>query len=630
MKLKKALGMFDVFSIAAGAMVSSGLFVLPAVAFSIAGSGILWAYLFAGLLMIPALFSKLELATALPKSGGTYFFVQRILGSAAGTIVGFASWLSISLKSSFALVGIGAFAYYVFPSMTPMQIKLLISGICVFFTVLNIYSVKSSGAVQNVLVAALILILAAFILLGYRSMSFGFTQSLAVVEWKNVFYVTGMVFISYGGLTKVASIAEEVKNPGKNLVRGMIIAFAVVQVLYILVVIVLLGLLEPNVWRTSLTPVSTAAALLSANPAMQNALFTLTAIAAIFAFITTANAGLMSASRIPMAMSRDNHLPRFFAFVTPRRNIPLTALLFTTVFILLIINVLNIESLAKLASLFMLMLFVFVNAAHIVIRYAGISNYQPTFRSPMFPVLQVAGIAVYVFLMASMGIDIILAALGFILLAVLWYYAYSQRHERSVSAFVHMVARLFNKELVSQTNNTALEAEMLDILIERNDIVLDRFDSIIQNCMVLDINMRMTRNELFTAIAELVSEKLGLDAAKLKQKFIAREDDASTLIYPGVAVPHAIPHIIIEGQRLFDIVLVRNRAGIVWNDKQEIVHTAFTLIGSKDERDFHLRALMYIAQILQNPNFNINWERAKDAKEMKRVILLSKRRRHNT
>jgi amino acid transporter len=73
MELRKVLSTAGVFSLAAGAMVSSGLFILPSVAFSEAGRGVILSYLFAGLCVIPAVLTKLELTSAIPKAGGAYF-----------------------------------------------------------------------------------------------------------------------------------------------------------------------------------------------------------------------------------------------------------------------------------------------------------------------------------------------------------------------------------------------------------------------------------------------------------------------------------------------------------------------------------------------------------------------------
>ena len=94
----RTLGAFSVFCIASGAMISSGLFVLPGLAFARCGPAVTMAYLLSGLIALPALLSKCELATAMPKSGGDYFFIERSLGSAWGTLGGLATWFSLSFK----------------------------------------------------------------------------------------------------------------------------------------------------------------------------------------------------------------------------------------------------------------------------------------------------------------------------------------------------------------------------------------------------------------------------------------------------------------------------------------------------------------------------------------------------
>ena len=103
--LKRELRLLEVFCIASGAMISSGLFVLPGIAYAVAGPAIIVSYALAGLLMVPTMLAKAELATAMPKSGGSYFFVERSLGPLVGTFAGLAIWFSIALKASFAVIG---------------------------------------------------------------------------------------------------------------------------------------------------------------------------------------------------------------------------------------------------------------------------------------------------------------------------------------------------------------------------------------------------------------------------------------------------------------------------------------------------------------------------------------------
>ena len=624
-KLKKELGALDVFCLASGSMISSGLFVLPAIAYQIGDAQILTAYFVAGLLIIPSLFSKLELATAIPKAGGTYFYTERILGSAAGVVNGFANWFSISLKSAFALIGIGTFAKILFPQITPLMIKLIACGFCLLFFALNLVSTKHAGRFQIFFVFALLLILAQFVLFGYRAVDYSQFTSLVKLDFDKIWLIAGMVFISYGGLTKVASIAEEVKNPGVNLVKGTIHAYWIVQLLYLLVIFILIGVLPANVFKKTLTPLTEAVNyIFPKQPFFQIELFLIT-IAGSLAFITTANAGLMAASRSPMAMSRDSFLPALFSRLTKKKKTPLIALTTTTLFMLIIILVLNIEKLAKVASLFMLLLFIMVNLSVIVIRYSRLSNYRPIFKSPFFPLLQIAGIIFYTWLIVKMGFFILGISVGFILLSLFWYFIYAKKREKRKSAFVEMVEKITNPEL--GTTQQGLEDELLDILIDRNEIVEDRFDNIIRQSPVLDYRETITRKQLFRNIAEIIAAKWQVDVDSLEKKLNNREEESSTLIYPGVAVPHAIPHVVVEGTHKFDIVLVRNKYGIKWNEEGDVVYTAFSLIGSKDERNFHLRCLMAIAHILQDPDFHNAWHQAKSETELKTIILITKRKR---
>jgi basic amino acid/polyamine antiporter, APA family len=624
MKLVKSLRTYDVFSLCAGAMISSGIFILPAVAFAEAGSWAILSYLLAGLLMIPALFSQLELATALPKAGGTYFYIERILGSSSGMAAGFANWFSIALKSALALVGIGFFASIIFPELTQFELKLISAAACILFTLINIFSVESAGHSQGILVIILLVILGQFVLIGYRAVDVRIiAEGAQTLDWKSVISVTGMVFISYGGLTKVASVAEEVKDPGKSLVKGSLLAFIIVQILYVLIVTILCGILTPDEFITSLSPLSDGAAKIFTNKTVKWIQIILLSAAAIIAFITTANAGIMSSSRVPLAMSRDKMLPRFFEQLSPKGT-PVISIIVTSLFILILIFAFDLKDLAKTASLFMLLLFILVNLSVIVIRSTNMANYRPVFRSPLYPVLQIIGIGVYGALIFNMGLKPIITASVFILFSVLWYLIFVKKHMTRKSALVHMVEKLVNNEII--TTMEELEDELLEILMVRDEIEEDRFSEIIRDSIVLDLDESMTRSELFSFIAEEVSDRWNIDKNVIEKKLHLREESAETLIYPGIALPHAIPHVIIEGENLFDIILVRNKEGVIWNEKGVEVHTAFCLIGSKDERDFHLKALMSIAQIIQSSNFVEDWENAQSAEELRTIMLLAKRR----
>ena len=217
MQLKKGLGVLDVFAIAAGAMISSGLFILPGLAFARAGPAMILGYIFAGVLVIPTIFSKAELVTAMPKAGGDYFYITRSMGLSAGTISGLASWFSLSLKSAFALVGMGIFALLISPALSMIEIKLIAIGLCLIFMVLNLFGIKEAGTTQVLLVFVLIAILILYVIRGFVVITPTNFTPFAPKGIFAVFATAGFVFISFGGLTKVASVAEEIKNPEKNI-----------------------------------------------------------------------------------------------------------------------------------------------------------------------------------------------------------------------------------------------------------------------------------------------------------------------------------------------------------------------------------------------------------------------------
>lgn len=616
-KLIRQLGRLDVFCIAAGAMISSGLFILPGLVYAKVGPSVILAYILAGILVLPALFSKAELATAMPKAGGSYFFIERSMGSAAGTIGGLASWFSLSLKSALSLIGIGIFAALVNPNITQLQIKLIAAGACIFFVVLNLLSVKVAGKIQIFLVILLISSLLLYISRGAMSLDVHKYTPFMPYGGQKLFAAAGMVFISFGGLTKVASIAEEVKDPARNIPYGMILSFCVVLLLYGLAIFVTVGLLDKDSFAHSLTPISSGGyEIFGATGRI------IMALAAILAFVSTANAGIMAASRFPMAMSRDGLLPGFFARVNKRSNTPHFSIISTGIFMLIVILFLDLESLAKVASTMKIILFLFVILASIIMRESKILNYKPTFVSPLYPWLHGAGILCYCFLLYGMGAVSLLTTGGFFVVSILWHRIYTHGIATRKSALVHIVERVVDKEIASESLGT----ELREILRERDNIVEDRFDELVEKCEIIDIGEELTYIEFFTIVAERLADQLDIDEKQLLDSLISRERESTTQIRPGLA----IPHIIIDGEHKFELLIARCQAGISFVETSPPVYAVFVLLGSRDERNFHLRALSAIAQVAQDEDFDKNWLRARGVDELRDIILLAKRRREKS
>ena len=143
-KLKKNLTLFDVYAISTGAMFSSGLFLLPGIAAALTGDSVYLAYFLAGFLILPAMYSMAELSTAMPKAGGTYYFLDRAMGPMMGTIGGLGSWVAVVFKSAFALVGMGAYlSLFLDISFTLLAVILTVA-----FGILNIVGAKETNLLQ--------------------------------------------------------------------------------------------------------------------------------------------------------------------------------------------------------------------------------------------------------------------------------------------------------------------------------------------------------------------------------------------------------------------------------------------------------------------------------------------------
>jgi len=610
-ELKKELTLLDIFCVATGAMISSGLFILPGLAFAKAGPAVLVSYILAAILCIPTLLSKAELTTAMPKAGGDYFYIMRGFGPLFGTVAGFSSWFSLSLKGAFALLGMGAYLSVI----THMPLEIIALICCVFFVVLNLIGVKEAGRFQVYLVLALLSILLGYVIWGMKTVNPGNFSPFLAKGLNSIFATASFVFISYGGLTKIAALAEETKNPGKNLPLGMILSLLVTAIIYGAVIFVTVGVVNPTNLQETLTPISDGAGIFG------GALLEIViSIGAFLAFISTANAGIMTASRYSLGMSRDKLLPIRFQRISTRFRTPYISILFTGSFMVLAIMFLKLELLVKVASSVLILLFSFANLTLILFRESKILSYRPKFRSPLYPYLQILGILVGFFLLIEMGTLIVFMTTVFLLSGLIWYRVYAQKRAAQSSALIYVLERLVarDKELASDT----LLTELRDIVIQRDKITPDRFHKLIEKSEVLDIGVPLTLEDFFLEVSSILSKDLGLSPEELSKKFIEREKLTTTVVREGLA----IPHIVVPRENYFKIILVRAKTGIIFPD-DELVHIAFVLVGSTGERSLHLKDLAAIAQITQNPEFDKQWLAARNKDELKHIILLAERRR---
>lgn len=608
-KLKRGLNLMHVFCVASGAMISSGLFVLPGLAHALTGPSVFISYILAGLLAMTGMLSQAELVSAMPKAGGDYFYVMRSMGPAVGTIEGLLTWMSITLKSSFALVGMAAFTVLVV-DLDPRMIALLF---CLFFLFINFIGIKEAGIIQVGLVTVLLGLLVVYIVMGLPKVATQNFKPFMPQGFDAVLSTAGFIFISYGGLLKVASIAEEVKNPGRTIPLGMILSLIVVSIFYALTVFVTTGVLPGTELDHSLTPISDGAAVFMGGWGVLAM-----GIAAILAFVSTANAGIMAASRYPFALSRDHLLPDALSSVHRRFKTPTVAIA-TTGLLMISALFLDLYLLVEVASTVLIMTFMFSCLCVIIMRESGVQNYQPRFRSPLYPWIQVAGIIGCWLLVVNMGKKTLFIASLLLVSSIAVFWFYGRRRVKRDFALLHLIERVAAREFI----DISLESELKEIIRERDDIIKDRFDRVVEESIVIDVKGSISMEEFYDLVSRKMAPMLKMGYSEIIDLLIKREKQASTVLAPGLA----IPHIIIDGEHKFIMLLARAREGITFPGAEKKVHTVFVIMGTRDERPFHLRALSAIAQISEDPNFGKKWMAAKSEESLRDIILLGKRKR---
>ena len=608
--LGRRLGLLHVFCIAAGAMISSGIFVLPGMAFAKAGPAVVVAYLLAGLLAATGLLSTAELATAMPKAGSDYFSIARVLGPGVGTVAGMFNWVSFTLKAAFALVGMGALVRL----LAPIDIRVTGVALGALFVAINLVGVKEAARLQVALVFGLLALMAVFVVEGLPAIDVHRFKPFAPRGLVSVFSTAGFVFVAYGGLLKIASVAEEVRDPGRTIPGAMILALVAVGLLYALMVGVVCGVMDAETLRGSLTPISDAAGQF-----MGRAGLLAIGVAAALAFLTTANAGILTGSRYLLAMSRDGMLPGGLSRVGARFRTPYVATLVTGALALLPLFV-GLKILVEAASIGLILTNILANASVIVLRESRVQNYRPSFRAPFYPWVQLAGIAGLAFVLIEMGEEAFLISALLALAAFCTYWFYGRKRAIRDYALLHLIERLTARELVTGT----LEGELKEIIRERDAIVGDRFDALIESCPVLDIAEGLDADAFFGLVAERLAAPLAMDKGTLVRLLREREQASSTVISPTLA----IPHVVLPGEWRFALLLARCRAGIDFREGGRAVQTVFVLAGTRDERNFHLRALTAIAQIVQSPGFEERWLAARGERALRDVVLLAERLRH--
>ncbi len=415
--LRRELGFWAALTIGAGTMIGAGIFLLSGIAISLAGPAAIFSYIAAGIVCIITAASAAELATGMPTSGGDYFFVSRSLGPPFGAISGIGIWLSLTFAIAFYLVGVGEYLSEFLP-IAPIWGAVAVGTL---LTALNVIGAKESGGTQVIVVLTLIVILGVYAIAGGFNIDPGNLDPFFPQGIRPVFATTALVFISFLGFVKIAAVSEEIKEPWKNLPRALIGSVALVTLLYVLIVLVTAGVLTQDEIEQTRTPLTAAAERIFGPVGTVVMIF-----AGLLATISSANASIMAASRINLAMARDHMIPQWLNEIHPKRLTPYRAILLTGILALLLLSIDSLETLAEIASVLQLYSYAALNIGCVILRAANPDWYKPAFRVPGTPFAQVFAALGCIAIILLSGLVAQAIILGLIGLSLAWYFTWGK------------------------------------------------------------------------------------------------------------------------------------------------------------------------------------------------------------
>ncbi len=433
-ELAKDLGLVSAMTIGIGTMIGAGIFVLPGIAAQRAGPVVVLSFALGGFIAVFNALSVSELGTAMPKAGGAYYFINRSLGPVFGSISGLGDWLGLAFASAFYTIGFGQYLGELIelPSvlfLNSIQVGAVLAGVA--FVGVNYIGAKETGGIQTIIVAILLGILTLFAVVGWFSFDWGTVTGsggLTPLGTAEILPATGLVFVSYLGYAKIATVAEEMRNPGRNLPIAIVGSVVIVSVIYTILVTLMIGIVP---WPELDLEAPVAQAAEVAFPAAVAGLaMTVMTVAALLATASSANASILASARINFAMGRDRIVSDWLNQIHPRFATPYRSIIVTGGMIVLFIALLgrDVGLLAEAASVLHLIVFALLNLAVIVFRETDYPGYDPDFEVPLYPIVPILGATLSLGLIAFMEFWPQVIAVGFVIGAVAWYLLYARRY----------------------------------------------------------------------------------------------------------------------------------------------------------------------------------------------------------
>ena len=324
--LARRLGLFDATMIVMGGIIGSGIFVNPAeVARHVGTPGlIVGAWLIGGLIAMTGALVYAELAVRRPETGGQYAYLRDAFGPVPAFLYGW-SLLLVIQSGGMAAVAITFARYFVELTHFPIAEGAIAAAALALLTAINCFGVRAGANVQSFLMVLKILVIAALVLCGFlfapAAPAASATAAMPAAPLGLLAALTPVMF-AYGGWQTASFVAGEMRNPQRDLARGLLLGVAGVVLLYCAVAFVCVYALGPAGLAESDTPASAVMRL-----ALGERGADLLALGIAISALGFLSQGMLTTPRVYFAMAEDRLFFRRVGEVHPKSQVPVFAIL---------------------------------------------------------------------------------------------------------------------------------------------------------------------------------------------------------------------------------------------------------------------------------------------------------------
>ena len=358
----KKISLKDAISIGIGGMVGGGIFAVLGLAVSLAKGGTPIAFLFAGIIALLTAYSYAKLSKKYPENGGTVRFIHQQYGNGifAGGINNLL-WVSYIVMLALYSSAFGSYGAQLI-SLTgtkEIDVRIFQSSIILIALFINYLSVKLVGEIESIAVVIKLIILIAFIGVGF----YGFSVhpenlgQLSPENWESpILLLSGgmVIFVAYEGFELIANSIADLEDKEKNTEKAYFGAVGFVVILYILIAIVTVGALPFEQIANAEDYVLAKAA----EPTLGQIGFTIITITALISTFSAINATVLGSGRVNYDIAVDKELPQFFCRQFWGKPV---GLIITAVLSITLVNLFNLQSISTAGSVGFLLIFSIVN-----------------------------------------------------------------------------------------------------------------------------------------------------------------------------------------------------------------------------------------------------------------------------